>query len=230
MSTFEVRWNNLLVVCEVLGVTAFGVVAALLVSDGLGFAADLGGLGDSTILSIVRYGQVGLGYLVISVGYLLVRDAPWRYVRFSLPTRRDVAWMVALLLFVPLLSAPRGGWFVTDALSRSPTMWVVVFASWFLVSVPAEEILVRGIVQGRLREQFAPSVAVVSAAVLFGAMHVPLALYSGGTDPLSTAVVTALIGGVLGTAYERTDNLVVPTLVHATMWISPALLHFGGTP
>ena len=172
---------------------------------------------------MVQFGQVQFGFLLVALGYLFVRTNPLRYVRFHVPTVRDGIWVVGLLTPIPFLSSPGREWLVA-ALIATPILWVVVFVCWFLISVPAEELLFRGIIQKRLRERFSVPFAIRTAAGLFGGVHVIFTLYIGGNCALSDLVVFSVIGGVFGTAYEQTNNLVVPTVVHAVFWLSPVLL------
>ena len=78
---------------------------------------------------------------------------------------------------------------------------------------PAEELLFRGAIQGRLRESWGPWPAILGATVLFGVIHAPAV--SGGTGAVIAYIVTAAILGVLlGYLYERTGNIVVPAAIH----------------
>jgi len=55
--------------------------------------------------------------------------------------------------------------------------------------------------------------AILAATALFGLVHAPAV--SGGRAAVASAVVTATILGVLlGYLYERTENVVVPAVVH----------------
>jgi len=91
------------------------------------------------------------------------------------------------------------------------------FLAMTVVSVffvgPAEELLFRGAIQGRLRDSWGVWPAIIGATLLFGSIHV-LAV-SGGRGAVASYVLTAAILGVLlGYLYERTDNIVVPAVVH----------------
>lgn len=83
----------------------------------------------------------------------------------------------------------------------------------FLVG-PAEELLFRGIVQGRLRERFDAVPAVLLSSVMFAAIHLPAyvgASWAGRIVAVSVLLSPAL---VLGATYEYTGNIVVPALIH----------------
>ena len=81
-----------------------------------------------------------------------------------------------------------------------------------LVVGPAEELLFRGVVQGRLRETWGVWPAILVATVLFGLSH---ASVSGGLAGVVAYMLTAtLLGVLLGYLYERTENIVVPAVIH----------------
>lgn len=109
----------------------------------------------------------------------------------------------------------------------SPSLIPYLILGMLLVVGPCEEMLFRGTVQGRLREAFSARVAIPLTAVLFAAIHIT-ALVPGSGSPLVTIVVLLIPSFVFGTAYEYTDNLVVPALTHglwnsfllSTIWLS----------
>lgn len=90
-------------------------------------------------------------------------------------------------------------------------LWMILFS--FLVVGPAEELLFRGGIQGLLKRAWGPWPAIVGASALFGLLH-----YSVGSGSVASALayvlIAFLLGIVLGVLYERTGNLVVPTLAH----------------
>jgi Predicted metal-dependent membrane protease len=77
---------------------------------------------------------------------------------------------------------------------------------------PVEELLFRGVVQGRLRESWGVWPAIFVATALFGLSHVSV---SGGLAGIAAYVLTATVLGVLlGYLYERTGTIVVPAVIH----------------
>lgn len=210
--------------CVTLGLTLAAVVAGLAVAVGVQLTVETAGLRYSPLLRTVLRTQVQYGFLAVALGYLALSAEPSRYARFHVPSTGDLGWLLALLALVPVTSAPRPDYFLTEALRTTPALWVVVFVCWFLVTAPAEELLFRGVIQTRLDEAFRAPVAVALAAALFALMHVAFAANQGGGGLASRAVVTFVMGGVFGVVYQRTENLVVPAVGHATYWLSPALL------
>jgi membrane protease YdiL (CAAX protease family) len=103
---------------------------------------------------------------------------------------------------------------VGEVVANNPEIFPVMILFMFLVVGPAEEILFRGVVQGRLRERLGPIPAIVTASAVFASAHV-LALW--GQDPVAIAMtITILFVPSLGFGgiYEYTGNIVVPALLH----------------
>jgi len=85
--------------------------------------------------------------------------------------------------------------------------------SIFLIG-PGEELLFRGVVQGRIREFFSPIPGIVIPSVMFAGVHW-FALSGGSFEGNLVAVGILFIPAlVLGVAYEYTQNIVVPSLIH----------------
>ena len=94
-----------------------------------------------------------------------------------------------------------------------PTYFLVMIPVSLLFVGPAEELLFRGAVQGRLRESWGMWPAIVVATVLFGLIHIP-AITGGFGAQLSYALLVGVLGLLLGYLYEYTQNILVPSLIH----------------
>ncbi|QHS17538.1 CPBP family intramembrane glutamic endopeptidase [Halopenitus persicus] len=94
-----------------------------------------------------------------------------------------------------------------------PTYFLYMIAVSILFVGPGEELLFRGAVQGLFRRSWGPWPSIITASVIFGAIHVPAVVGAVGEAALY-AVVAAGLGCVLGYLYERTGNVIVPCLVH----------------
>lgn len=129
-----------------------------------------------------------------------------------------------LLASIGLVQPSASTGMAIDDFGTRPLLWAVVFVGWFVVAAPAEELLFRGIIQGRLRQTFDAVPGILLAAVCFGLMHVPVAVLSAGMEPASTFVETLVSGAIFGVAYERTGNLLVPSVAHAALWASGLVL------
>ena len=102
---------------------------------------------------------------------------------------------------------------VATAMEAPEVLLILIPASFVLIG-PGEELLFRGVVQGRLREVFGPVPAIATASAIFAGLH--WFALSGGSPTGNLAAVAVLLGPafVLGAAYEFTDNIVVPSLIH----------------
>lgn len=157
-------------------------------------------------------------------------------VRF--PTRSDLRWAaiglvgsfaaVALLVAAstvvdlsPIQSV------VGEAAGVDPVILVALALLSIFVIAPAEELLFRGAVQGRLRKTFGPVGAIALASTIFASLHA-FNFVGGGLVILVPLAALFLVGSVFGYVYERTENLVVPTAVHglynATLFLSSFVL------
>ncbi|MFC7229608.1 CPBP family intramembrane metalloprotease [Salinirubellus salinus] len=208
-----------------------GTLAAPLVSGGVGLLADALGHGDDLVRTYAVSGTLAtLSLAAIALAYRRVRPLP---MPVRVPDGREWPWVVVGIL-APLLGAVvlqlgaaalgvGAGETATSGIGRFAATNPVLFYSLAILSAlfvvaPAEELLYRGVVQGRLREEFGPAVAIGLTSLGFGAGHV-FSYVVGGSDPLSGAVAIALativLGGVvLGVLYERTGNLGVTIVAH----------------
>lgn len=163
-------------------------------------------------------GQVG--FFAVAYGFVRRRRVT---VPLSVPSRTDARYVVAGT--VAALVAATGLSYalvlldlvpdsvIGEAATADPTFLVALAVLSLVLVAPAEELLFRGAVQGRLRERFGPVPAIVAASLLFGSLH--LANYSGSVPSvLAGALLIAAVGSIFGAVYERTENLVVPILVH----------------
>ena len=147
------------------------------------------------------------------------------------PTLRELAlvagttvFALVLAVLVQSLGAALGAEPVSHFVSRAAAQDPVLVYGGGLVMVlllvgPVEELLFRGVVQGRLRESFGPVGAIGLTSVLFGLGHY-LAFAFGGSELVSLGLGFALFGTavtsvVLGTVYEHTGHLARPALIHS---------------
>jgi membrane protease YdiL (CAAX protease family) len=213
------------------------VVAALVVS-GLGLGAGVAlvvglslllvglGLNPSplTLLVISLVSIQGVAFGGVALLYLRFRGRPVTSVGLRLPSVRDLlivvagyatAFIAAITgaIVIGITGAPAGENQVAEFASTDPSVLLWLIPASFLLIGPGEELLFRGIVQGRLRETFDRVPGVVLASALFAAVH--FAALTGGTGGrLVTITILFFPALVFGAVYELTDNLVVPALVH----------------
>ncbi|SEM01533.1 hypothetical protein SAMN04488691_11510 [Haloferax larsenii] len=104
---------------------------------------------------------------------------------------------------------------VTEIATQDPEVLLLLVPASFLLIGPGEELLFRGVVQNRIRESFGPVPGIALASAIFAAIHF-VALTGGASARLVTIGILFFPSLVFGTAYELTDNLVVPALIHGT--------------
>ena len=97
-----------------------------------------------------------------------------------------------------------------DRETHAPVYFLLMVPVSLLVVGPAEELLVRGGLQGVLRKSWGPWPSIVGASALFGSLH----YIGGGSGALAYVAFSFLLGILLGYLYERTGNLVVPAVAH----------------
>lgn len=183
-------------------------------------------VGDSASTNAAQIGRTVVQFLamiavVVAYGQLVDTE---RLIRAVVPSSRGVALIVGATVLL------LGGQYLInrllDAVGFSPGANQAVLAGvgdplYYLVMVvvsllfvgPAEELLFRGAVQGRLRESWGAWPAIIAATVLFGLIHIP-AVSGGFGAQLSYALLAGVLGVVLGYLYEHTDNIVVPAVTH----------------
>lgn len=171
-------------------------------------------------LSVVLLQGVTFGG--VALGYLKLRGLGWSFIRVRTPTLRDLAVTVGGFLFVMAILIGISGilsYFgiqsaqnqVINTGYQTPVLFLLLIPLSFLLVGPGEELLFRGLIQGRLAESFQSSVAIVLASALFAVIHI------GSLSGQGKLVYILLVFGlalILGASYEYTDNLAVPALIH----------------
>jgi membrane protease YdiL (CAAX protease family) len=166
----------------------------------------------------------GFAFGGTALAYLRYRGRVRGFVGVGVPDVRD--GVVTVMGYVLALGGGIGGAVLVAALgveagtnqaaelaTRDPSVLLLLVPASFLFIGPGEELLFRGIVQGRLRETLPAPFAVGLASLLFAAVHYVALSGSAGARLVSVGV---LLGPALvfGAAYELTDNIVVPSLIH----------------
>jgi membrane protease YdiL (CAAX protease family) len=166
----------------------------------------------------------GVTFGGIAILYLKGRGLGFGFVPVRLPDKRDgaviVGGSIAILglLFVAssvitalgLNSAQNQ---IVEVGRQNPRVFLLLIPLQFLLVGPGEELLFRGLVQGTLRESLHPARAIILASALFASIHLFSLSGDGKLVYIGIAFVLAL---VLGAAYEYTDNLTVPAVIHGT--------------
>ena len=176
---------------------------------------------------------LALNFVGIALGgviYLRVTDRGWDWIDVGLPGLRDVGWMVgglaALFGFYLLvgiatvvLDLPAADSDLVLLLRDDVEMILLMIAVVWLLNAPAEEFVFRNVIQKRLYTAFSGLGAVVVASLLFVMIHIPMYLTLAESALATGVSLLVMFGGslIFGYLYLRTENLVVPTVVHAAI-------------
>ena len=202
------------------------VLGALLVSTLVGVAVALplilaGFEPTSGTVLVASLFATQVSFVVVALLYLRRRE--WD-VSLSVPTTRELKWVgggvvvtvvaaFGLLALSNALGVEPVESVIEAPILANPTLLLVLAGLSIVVVAPAEELLFRGVVQGRLRRTFGAPVAIGVASLLFASVHL-LNLVTVGSGAVVMVGVIFVVALVLGVAYERTGNLAVPILVH----------------
>jgi membrane protease YdiL (CAAX protease family) len=165
----------------------------------------------------------GLGF-GLAVAIYMAGTRRFDLLKYRLPTLRDLAWAVgglvalfvgylAIAIIVQQLGVETAQNSIVEQGRENPELILYLIPLAILIVGPSEELLFRGAIQGVLRRAYAPIPAIVIASALFGVAHV-FALSGSGTGQLVYISVTFVLGCILGYTYEKTENLVIPALIH----------------
>ncbi|MEO6533856.1 MAG: CPBP family intramembrane glutamic endopeptidase [Pseudolysinimonas sp.] len=152
-------------------------------------------------------------YVVIPLAVMLLAGARLTTMGFGKGHRMGRALL--LCSAIPVV------WFAYTLISGQQTVvgLLVTFAAQFMQNGFLEEFLFRGLLQTRLRMLAGPGWAIGLQALVFGVWHLGLGFSSTGHTGLLPAVAItivqqSLLGLALGILFERTRNLLVPSVVH----------------
>ncbi|RXK47401.1 CPBP family intramembrane glutamic endopeptidase [Halorientalis pallida] len=174
----------------------------------------------SVVTTIGYLGSVGFVVL-----YLRGRRLSFDYVDVSVPSARDLlvaaGGLFCLLLLlgtvttlIQQLGLPSSESRIQQQAMENPTLALSLVALSILVIAPVEELAYRNVVQKYLYEWFTERSAVVLGAAVFAAVHFSQYQNANPLATLTTLTVIFFLSLLLGYVYYRTENLVVPILVH----------------
>jgi hypothetical protein len=247
MSDTEGKRSRLRALGVALAVGLIGLVAAFLLGAIVILPLVFLGveLGALTVVVISLITGQGIAFGGVALLYLRLRGLGFAYIGARIPSLRDVIAAVGgyLLAFVGLFigtalvaltQVETAQNQVAQLAFENPEVLLLLIPASFLLIGPGEELLFRGIVQGRLREAFGPIAGVVLASAIFAAIHFT-ALTGGVGGRLATIGVLFFPSLVFGAAYEFTDNIAVPAFIHgaynATLFtLLYVFLQAGGMP
>jgi len=217
------------------GYALLGALLAAVLGIGAAFALSaifvllLGGFGGEFSMPVlvgVLFVTSAVGLIGAGSGYLLLRGISISgYVRTRIPSFRDLLWVgggyvaalglvfVAGVILTVFQVQPQTTNQAAELGMENPSilLWLVPLS--IFVIAPGEEFLFRGVVQGRLREAFDPIIAIPITAAIFAAIH--YTSLTGAAEARLVAIAILFFPSlVFGLAYEQTENLVVPILIH----------------
>lgn len=211
-----------------MGVAGVVVSYVLLISVG-GITGAMGvEFGPLAAIGLTLVLTQGLSFGGTAIAYFRWRGLPVSAVGISLPSLRQLGIGVGAFLLsfgylyvasivVSLLGAQTADNQIVEFGAKHPEVLLLLIPAAYIFIGPGEELLFRGVVQGRIRESFDAVPAVVLASIIFAGIHAP-AMAAGA--PLSAKLTTLVIllgpSLILGAVYEYTGNLVIPALIHAT--------------
>lgn len=220
-------------VALVLAAFLVGIVLAVV---GLRVLATLGVATDADSLPpVAQAAAAGLqfvGFLLVGVWYLRWQNTVDLF-EVRVPTVREVGWALAglvslfvLLNVVSVIIETLGVETAENAAiaqgRQNPTLFLYLIGVTILLTAPAEELLFRGLIQGLFRRAYGIIPGIVVTSLLFGVVH--WVALSGSGSRVTYIAVAAVLGMVLGTLYEKTENLAAPILVHG---LYNAILFYG---
>jgi membrane protease YdiL (CAAX protease family) len=191
---------------------AFPVVAIIIFYEGVIKNRDLSGLG---IKKENLWRNVRIGILVSLFGFFVMYG------------------IVALVLPGLMQEISARAETVSDFFRVSfsyPLNYILQTIYAFALLAPAEELLFRGFIQGKLQKRMAPYLAILIQSILFGSLHGVPAYMAGLTAVHSAAFgLMGFVGGILlGTTFYKTGNNIVASWIAHALSDSPlALLIFG---
>lgn len=215
---------GLLVVPQITTIPAFIADPALLEAAQTGEYGETSLWGRALMMALNFVGMVLAG-----VAYLLWTDRGLSWIDLRVPTKRDWIYILAgsvgsiVFLFAAsglygLLDIPAAESQVVDIVDGDPTMVLIMIGIVFFFNAPAEEFLFRNVIQKRLYEAFTPMRAVLVASVIFAIVHFPMYALAGSMVATLASLVIMFGGSVIfGYVYVKADNLLVPTIAHATL-------------
>ena len=177
---------------------------------------------------IVSTVALGLATTMTAGIYLAYTNRSLSFLDVRTPTLREVAWavggLVALFALLQVISVAFETFGIstsqhstTQAAESEPSLLLPLIPLSLLIIGPGEELLYRNVVQKGLYEHAPRWAAVLTGSVIFSLVHIPAYSTGGTTGQLvATLAVVFTLSLVLGTVYERTENLLVPAFVHGS--------------
>jgi membrane protease YdiL (CAAX protease family) len=187
-----------------------GVTMGLLHRDGVTLS-DIGLSSRFVLPAVLAFGGIYVGLNAVGVGLATVFTLPWGF---------------------DLLTEP-----VPAPFASLPAPWLVFIILQFFIGL-VEEFSLRGYFQTKviafIGDDSYPRIGagVLTASVVFGALHSPSALLAGAglAGVVSVVILRTLTGIFFGTFYEMTRNVYFVALLHGFGNTWPLLIDWGNWP
>lgn len=209
------------------GLAATGFVLAIpagfLVANVYNLAVG-GEIGDVALLGIGMLALQGIAFPATAWLYVRYRGVAWSYVPASLPDVSDLKYVAgsyvavfaviyAISVVLTLTSTEAASNTGATTALQNPEIIPYLIPLQLLLIGPGEELLFRGIIQSRLREQFDAWPSILLASMAFAPLHI-FAL-SGSLSAAAVTIGILFVPSIaFGYIYEKTGNIVVPALAH----------------
>jgi membrane protease YdiL (CAAX protease family) len=197
--------------------------------------------GRAALVSAIALQAIGFGGVALM--YVEFTERGHELVRVHVPTLREVGYFIGgiVAVFLGLIAAtslirligiqPAESAIITGI--RDPTLLLVLIPVSIVIVGPAEELLFRGLVQGRIKRAIGPVGAIVIASAVFASIHT-FGLLGSPWQMIATLSVIFVLALILGSLYELTGNIVIPAIVHglynAIQFYLAYLQAVGGVP
>lgn len=213
-----------------VGVGLLGIALAfVLILLGTGLLMALGvELSPLVTIGISLVLGQGVAFMGVGYAYLRWRGLPLRSVGLRVPPLVELAigagvfalsigYLFVVGIILQRTQTKSASNQVADVAMQNPEVALLLIPAAYLLIGPGEELLYRGVVQGRLRETMSPVPAILIASVIFASIHM-MALQANAPLSAKLTTIVVLIGPsvAFGAVYEYTKNLVIPILLHAT--------------
>lgn len=102
---------------------------------------------------------------------------------------------------------------IEQLLQENPLRFPLMLISTAIITPLVEEFIFRGVIQQRLHGYFNPTTAIGLASVFFAAIH--LVVLEGSLMQMATYLaIVGGVGAVWGYMYYKSENLLVPIILH----------------
>lgn len=182
-----------------------------------------------TVVPPVGFGAVAVAYAARSPRIAIHADRPeghdWAWIVVG-PIVMTVGLLALTHLATALgLSRPSHGLVQGIVDAGRPELLLLLATLSVAFTGPGEELLFRGAIQGRLRASMGPLAAIGGASALFAVVHL-MAFRGPGVEVVLAQIFVLTL--LLGAAYERRDNILVPALIHGLYNATQFLLTYVG--